>query len=112
MKIDIFGSYLQSQAALSEKVREPQPLATRIRHTAEYYQLSETDAAKFVREHDHARRRYVRRYFNAEIDDPTLYDVTLNTGRLGFDRAAEGIALLALQHHNTNRLLTLGTTSL
>jgi len=93
-------------------VRLAAPLATRIRHTAEYYQLSETDAAKFVREHDHARRRYVRRYFNAEIDDPTLYDVTLNTGRLGFDRAAEGIALLALQHHNTNRLLTLGTTSL
>jgi hypothetical protein len=31
----------------------------------------------------------------AEIDDPTLYDVTLNTGRLGFARAAEGIAQLA-----------------
>ena len=81
-------------------VRLVAPLATRIRHTAEYYQLSETDAAKFVRENDHARRRYVRRYFNAEIDDPTLYDVTLNTGRLGFARAAEFIAQLALQHHH------------
>jgi hypothetical protein len=43
----------------------------------------------------------VRRYFNSEIDDPTLYDVTLNTGRLGFARAAEVIAQLALQHRRT-----------
>ena len=49
---------------------------------------------------DRARRRYVRRYFNAKIDDPTLYDVTLNTGRFGFARAAEAIAQMALQHHH------------
>ena len=82
-------------------VRLVAPLATRIRHTAEYYQLSEPEAAKFVREHDHARRRYVRRYFNSEIDDPTLYDVTLNTARLDWARAAEVIAQLALQHRDS-----------
>jgi cytidylate kinase len=81
-------------------VRLVAPFATRIRHSAEFYHLSETEAAKFVREQDQARRRYVRRYFNAEIDDPTLYDVTLNTGRLGFARAAEAIAQLAWQHRN------------
>jgi cytidylate kinase len=81
-------------------VRLVAPLATRIRHTAEYYHLNEAEAAKFVREHDEGRRRYVRRYFNADIDDPTLYDVTLNTGRFGFARAAEVIAQLALQHHH------------
>jgi cytidylate kinase len=47
---------------------------------------------KLVREQDQARRRYLRRYFNAEIDEPTLYDLTLNTGRMGFARAAEAIA--------------------
>jgi cytidylate kinase len=81
-------------------VRLVAPVAMRIRHTAEYYQLNEAEAAKFVREKDQARRRYVRRYFNAEIDDPTLYDVTLNTGRFGFVRAAEVIAQVALQHHH------------
>jgi hypothetical protein len=40
-----------------------------------------------------------RRYFNAEIDEPTLYDVTLNTGRMGFVRAAEVIAEAGLRHH-------------
>jgi len=41
---------------------------------------------------DQARSRYLRRYFDAEIDEPTLYDVTLNSGRMGFVRAAEVIA--------------------
>ena len=81
-------------------VRLVAPLATRIRHAAEYYHLSEAEAVKLVREQDQARRRYLRRYFNAEIDDPSLYDVTLNTGRLGFVRTAEVIAQLALQHHH------------
>jgi DNA-binding transcriptional ArsR family regulator len=53
-------------------VRLVAPLTTRIRHAAEYYHLSETEAAKLVREQDQARGRYVRRYFNAQIDDPTL----------------------------------------
>jgi cytidylate kinase len=79
-------------------VRLVAPVAKRIRHTAEFYHLSESEAAKFVREQDYARRRYVRRHFNCEIDDPTLYDVTLNTGRLDFARAAEVIAMLALEH--------------
>ena len=81
-------------------VRLVAPLATRIRHAAAFYHLSEAEAAKLVNEQDHARRRYLRRYFNAEIDDPTLYDVMLNTGRLGFARTAEVIAQLALQHHH------------
>jgi Cytidylate kinase-like family len=79
-------------------VRLVAPFANRIRHTVKYYHLTEAEAARFVREQDQARRRYVRRHFNCEIDDPTLYDVTLNTGRLDFARAAEVIAQLALQH--------------
>jgi cytidylate kinase len=82
-------------------VRLVAPLVTRIRHSAAYYHLSEAEAAKFVREQDQARRRYLRRYFNAEIDEPTLYDMTLNTGRMGFDRAAEVIAEAGLRHHQT-----------
>ena len=81
-------------------VRLVAPLLARNRRAAEFYHLSEADAAKLVREQDHARRRYVRRYFNSEIDDPTLYDVTLDTGRLGFAGAAEIIAQLALQNRH------------
>ena len=80
-------------------VRLVAPLATRIRRAAEYYHLSEAEADRLVMERDQARRGYLRRYLNAEIDDPTLYDVTLNTGRLGFAGSAEAIEQLALQHY-------------
>jgi hypothetical protein len=76
-------------------VRLVAPLVKRVRHSAEYYHLDEAEAAKSVREQDQARRRY----FNEEIDEPTLYDVTLNTGRMGFARAAEVIAEAGLRHH-------------
>jgi cytidylate kinase len=101
------GNVITARLANVFHVRLVAPLGMRIRHTAEYYHLNEAEAAKFVREHDDARRRYVRRYFDAEIDDPTLYDATLNTRRFGFDGAAEVIAQMALQHRYTDRLLTL-----
>ena len=70
-------------------VRLVSPVEKRVQHVAEYYGLTVPDAAKRVREEDQARRRYLRRYFDADIDDPLLYDLVINTGRLGFMRAAE-----------------------
>jgi cytidylate kinase len=75
------------------------PLEKRIHHTAQYYNLTTADAAKLIKESDHARRRYLRRYFDADVDDPLLYDLVLNTGRLGFARAAEVLEQAVLRHH-------------
>ena len=72
-------------------------LLTRNRHAAEFYHLSEAEAAKLVREQDHARRRYVRRYFNSEIDDrdPLRRDAqhrSFGFCRRGRDHRAAGVA--------------------
>ena len=64
------------------------------------------EAAKRVKGTDDARRDYLRRYFHADIADPTLYDLTLNTGRLGFEVAAEIIAHAAVSRYQA-RLATL-----
>lgn len=80
-------------------VRLVAPLEKRIQHTTGYYNLSAVDAAKLVKEADQARRRYLRRYFDADIDDPLLYDLILNTGRLGFARSAEIVTQAVLRHH-------------
>ena len=88
------------------RVRLVAPLLERIQHAADYYRLSQPEAAKRVREYDQARRRYLRRYFNAEIDDPTLYDLTVNAGRLGFARSAEAIAHAARGHRRTRAFIT------
>ena len=53
----------------------------RLRHAAEYYSLNEAKAAKLIRgARLGATPRSLRRYFSAEIDDPTLYNVDLDTG--------------------------------
>ena len=63
---------------------------------ARYYNLAAADATKGTGG-IHARRRYLRRYFDADIDDPLLYDLVINTGRLGFARTAELIAQAAIE---------------
>jgi cytidylate kinase len=80
-------------------VRLVAPLEKRIQHASQYYNLTEEDAAKMIKDADHARRRYLRRYFDADIDDPLLYDVVLNTGRLGLVRTADLIAHAAMRHY-------------
>ena len=80
-------------------VRLVAPLEKRVQHAAQYYNLTAADAAEKVREEDHARRRYLRRYFDADIDDPLLYDLVINTGRLGFVRTAELIAQAAMRNY-------------
>jgi cytidylate kinase len=80
-------------------VRLVAPLEKRVQHAAQFYNLTAADAAEKVREEDHARRRYLRRYFDADIDDPLLYDLVINTGRLGFARSAELIAQAAMRNY-------------
>jgi cytidylate kinase len=74
------------------RVRLVAPLEQRRRHAEQYYQLNPKDAVDFVQKHDLARRRYVRRYFNADIEDPLGYYLTINTGQVRFAEAARVIA--------------------
>lgn len=73
-------------------VRLVAPLERRLRHAEQYYKLGRKDAIDFVRKNDLARRRYVRRYFNADIEDPVGYHLTINTGQVTFPEAARLIA--------------------
>jgi hypothetical protein len=50
-----------------------------------------------LKEQDDSRHRYVRTYFHSDLYNPAQYDITINTGRLGFVRSANLIANLALE---------------
>ena len=56
------------------------------------------EARKFCLEEDQARARYVKTYFNADIDDPLGYHLIINTSKVDHDSAARliGDALLRL----------------
>ena len=62
--------------------------------------LSKRDAQSRIRTSDRARFDYVRRYHDVDWLEPTLYHVTINTGRLSVDTAVDLIiaAQRAIEH--------------
>jgi cytidylate kinase len=73
-------------------VRLVAPENVRLAHLAKHFGLDEKSAAKYLREHDEGRRRYVKTNFERDIEDPLLYDAVLNTGLLGFEKTADLLA--------------------
>lgn len=73
-------------------VRLVAPAAHRARYMAELYGISEKAALTFNAKRDSARRRYVKDTFNANVDDPSVYDLSINTATLSFIDAAKLIA--------------------
>lgn len=56
---------------------------------------SESDATKNVREADHARRDYLRRFYDIKDEQPTHYDLVINTDALSLPTAASLIVQAA-----------------
>jgi hypothetical protein len=73
-------------------------LERRLEHIQEYYKLGKKAALGFLREEDGGRRRYLKKYFGKDIDDPLLYDMILNTDRMSYAEAAVIIGNAVLRH--------------
>jgi cytidylate kinase len=72
-------------------VRLVAPLDARIQHIADYFGLSEKEAAEYIASHDRDRMHYVRRYFGADVTDPHHYHLVINSGKLGYEEAIRTI---------------------
>jgi cytidylate kinase len=79
-------------------VRLVAPLEERIEHSHESYGMTKTEARKFCLREDSGRKRYLKKYFRADVNDPLLYHLIINTGLVGYDDAAKiiGDAVLKL----------------
>jgi len=73
-------------------VRLVAPLGHRICCLQEELGLTKKQASAMIQREDAARRRYLRKYFKKDIDDPLLYHVVINTALLHPDSAARLIA--------------------
>jgi hypothetical protein len=73
-------------------VRLVAPFENRIKQIQKSDKLDRNGAIELIRREDRGRKRYLKRYYKKDIGDPLLYDLTLNTGRVGFDEAARIIA--------------------
>jgi cytidylate kinase len=70
-------------------VRLVAPLEKRIEHAHEHYGMTKIKAHNFCLAEDLGRARYLKKHFNADINDPLLYHMIINTGQMGFDGAAK-----------------------
>jgi hypothetical protein len=73
-------------------VRLGAPMDTRIDRICGRETCNRVAAAGIARRLDDARRAYVRRHYHADVRDPLLYDLQINTGAVTVDEAAIMIA--------------------
>jgi len=63
-------------------VRLIAPLEQRVAQVMARSQLDDKAAREFISKEDSGRKRYLKDYFHADIDDNLLYDMVINTARI------------------------------
>lgn len=71
-------------------------LDKRVRRVIEFSKINKKEAEKLVAKEEKDRKKYFNEYFNKNIEDPSLYDLTLNTDFISFDDAAKIIVHAAI----------------
>lgn len=73
------------------RVRVMAPMEFRIKRVAADFKVSPKAARRRVVRTESDRRAFIRKYFNADIDDPANYDLILNTGTISIDSAVDAV---------------------
>lgn len=68
------------------------PLQLRCQRLAERDGIALEEAAKRAAESDRARAAFYRKFWKVDVEDPRLYDITIDTSRLSYPAAAEAVA--------------------
>lgn len=66
-------------------------MEVKIQNVMRDFGSSKEDAEKYIIKTDSARRAYLRKYFNADVANPSDYDMVINTGKLGIDGSVEAV---------------------
>lgn len=80
------------------RVRIIAPRDIRVRRIMEQRGLSKGEAEKYIDEKDKNRAGFIKKYFRADTDDPTNYDLVINTEKLGIEGSVEAIKKSFLEH--------------
>jgi len=70
-------------------VRVVCPLEDRVRGLVERRGISEAEARAEIAEFDAERRAFIRDHYNSDAEDPSCYDLHVNTGTMTIDQCAE-----------------------
>ena len=64
------------------------PFKTRLKRVIDERGLTEDRAKQEITRFDNAAREFIRRYFNADMDDPMHYHLVINTDKISYESAA------------------------
>jgi Cytidylate kinase-like family len=67
-------------------------LEKRVQHVQELDHLSGEAALRLIQREDRGRKRYLKKYFKTDLDNPLLYHLVINTDLVSYDQAARIIA--------------------
>lgn len=71
------------------KVRLIAPRENRIRAAMAHLDLTRSEATKHIEKADEDRANWVRKVYDVDVTDPSLYDLVLNLGTMGMETATE-----------------------
>lgn len=77
-------------------VRFIAPMETRVKRIAAHHQVDERRAKQLIDHQDNDRRGFYRYFFGADWDDPGIYDLIVNTGKVALSDCAS-LILRALE---------------
>ena len=65
------------------------PIEERVECVIEHRDVDREQAHKLVEQHDQWRQSYLRNFHNADWNNPLLYDLTINTGKMAPEAAVD-----------------------
>ena len=100
------GNVITDRLAYAFHVRLVGSVPRRIQHLQDYLHVDSAKAAEYLRTRDVARKRYVAKYYDRDIDDPLLYHLVVNTDRVTYGEAAR--LILGAVHERLDRAEPVG----
>jgi cytidylate kinase len=97
------GNYLLENIPYSLRVRITASAEDRGRILCDRFGIDEAAARKILKHSDHERSSYINRAYHRQWANPDDYDMTLNSGHMGFD---ELVALIANEIPARDKLFT------
>lgn len=74
-------------------IRVIAPIEKRVENIKTYRRVSTGEAEEMVLESDRARREFIRKVFDRDIDDPTAYDMVINSAYLDVEDLLDAVSM-------------------
>ena len=82
------GQFILGDDPQAFHVQVVAPLEVRLKRVMQNLKLDQEKARQEIARFDNSSRQFVKKYFQAELEDPVYYDLVINTKTLSFQAAA------------------------